>query len=398
MTERLIRQRGVTSIFVVIFAALLFSILTISFVSLMAKDQRRASDDELSQSAYDSALAGVEDAKRVIMAARSSGGAADQARQAIEDGQCDTIQRAGFAPPGSTAEVLIKSSTQPDSGEQLNQAYTCVKITLDSEDYIVDLEPMRSEIVPLRAKGSFNKVILEWHQPTDEALTGPCGQALVDANPRLLCPEADWTGVGGETTTPALLRAQVITPEPPLSNLDDLNEDDASQTVFLYPSSAGASSVDLGGMSRFYDDYTSGGALNQARLAVCEENANPDEELSAVGGFSCKIELELARSVSADNRLAILRLTSIYVGTKVRVTLYNSSDQRVDFNGVQPTVDSTGRANDLFRRVEARLSLAADIQLPEAAIDMEYPLCKDFFVTDTNADWFDGVHCDPFTP
>ena len=59
------QQTGVVSIFAVIFSALIMSILTVSFIRLMVVDQKQASDNDLSQSAYDAALAGVEDAKGV---------------------------------------------------------------------------------------------------------------------------------------------------------------------------------------------------------------------------------------------------------------------------------------------------------------------------------------------
>jgi hypothetical protein len=60
------------------------------------------------------------------------------------------------------------------------------------------------------------------------------------------------------------------------------------------------------------------------------------------------------------------------------------------FQGVQPLVDSTGRAGDLFRRVKARIEPTGGIY-PEAAIDVTNNFCKTFQVTDNIANYSTGT-------
>ena len=137
-----ISQRGAVSLFIVMFSALLLTTITISFMQLMVKDQQQASYGDLSESAYDSAVAGVEDAKRALLMQQDCLGDSSQRcndiRAAIAAGECTTLS-AVFAVPGS--EVTI---AQEEGDRRLEQAYTCVKITEDTSDYIGSIEPSAS--------------------------------------------------------------------------------------------------------------------------------------------------------------------------------------------------------------------------------------------------------------
>lgn len=372
MNQQLAKQRGITSIFIVIIAALLFAIIAMSFAGLMSRDQRRSTDDELSQSAYDSAMAGVEDAKRVIMAAR---GGSSEAQNAIAANECDTVQAANMATGDD--EVIIQSSSS-GGGQQLDQAYTCVKISSNSDNYLVNLEEMSSGIVPLYGVSSFDRLTIEWHTAasTSTSIDSLCGATSVSNTP--LCQP----GAVAADTTPALLRANFITPGAS-TRLSDLNDSEASQTVFLYPvvGGAGTVAVSLDAYDRLYDDYS-----NSAPGSLFINKPQPITCATSFGtsGYACRAEVTLADRIDAYSALSFLRLTAIYAASDAKITLYNGSfdsDDMVQFSGVQPVVDSTGRANDLFRRVEARLSLTSDINLPEAAIDTGGRICKNFLVT-----------------
>lgn len=361
------KQAGITSLFVVIFSTILLSIITLSFAYMMNREVQRSSDDELSQSAYDSAMAGVEDAKRVIMLARSGNQAA---RDAIELGECNTVAEAGVAGSPGDTETIIQSTTT-GVGAELNQAYTCVTIDLDSDDYVSSIDqPMRSAFVPLTATDEFDRVRVEWHATTADGIENSCS----DSSPELhLCQAAAW---GDQATVPALLRAQLITPGDNIS-YSTLDSSSGGTTAFLYPKSLGGSlgvEIAMNGYQRYVNAVGgSGGSANRLEMVECED------DLSYIGGYRCQATLVLSDPISAGSELSLLRLTPVYNATSFRVSLLDGSNQ-VQFAGVQPVVDSTGRANDLFRRVEARLSLASDAEYPEYAIDVDGDICKDFYV------------------
>ena len=77
----------------------------------------------------------------------------------------------------------------------------------------------------------------------------------------------------------------------------------------------------------------------------------------SAGGYACSAEIILPSTIGGGNRNAFIRLSSIYNGSSYSVELNNSSGI-VNFDGVQPAIDSTGRANDIFRRVESRVEMS----------------------------------------
>ncbi|HMQ96099.1 MAG TPA: hypothetical protein PKD19_02660 [Candidatus Saccharibacteria bacterium] len=379
-------QRGATALFIVIFSTLLLSVITVSFVGLINRDKVQSTDNELSQSAYDASLAGVEDAKRVLAACLGGNGNNSSACAAMNAGECSTIVASGVVgSSGVEGETLLK--TLQGDGEDINQAYTCVKASLDSDDVLYELPKEQSRMIPIRAAGSVNQIEIQWQKNGDAGIAAPLSGAHTGScTEGKLCTLEDWGNM------PSLMRVQLITPGSAI-NLSTLDDSNQGATFFLYPSLAGGApqAIEQSITARYTSTAESSGLKTVTSCSKTQFTV----------GYACTARIRLANPISANNGLSFIRLTSLYKNASVRVSLKDNSGGAVQFRGVQPVVDATGRANDVFRRVEARLSTLTNAIYPEAAVDItgsgnSGSVCKNFYVTDsTSGDNNTSLSCTP---
>ncbi len=412
------RQNGAVSLFVVIFTALLFVAVTVGFTVLMLSDQQAATDNDLAQSALDSANAGTEDAKRVLaqyadcQERASSTGSCNDIRQAVGSNQCNTINVALGSPSGDQSERKIQQTEADDNASALQQAYTCVKITPNTETYV---GKTRNEgdirLIPLKTDGTpFNVVKISWLKredmdlgtgdspeftpPNDDAITAP------EQYQRLLT-KAEWR----DQNRGAILRVGSIQYQAGAVNLSEL--DDKSRAVFLYSGRAGlgnqqANAIDLNSVDQ-HRPLTG----DQSNLSGLTVNYPAEVQCAnAAQGFMCHTYVQLPSGMAA-NQLHYLTLASIYRDTSFEVSLINSTDTTpcqnntaetgcVQFKNVQPEIDVTGRANNVFRRVVSRVESAdaSEAPYPRAALGVTGDVCKNFVVTDAPDDYKDDATTD----
>lgn len=362
------QESGAASLFAVIFSTLLLTILTAGFIKLMISDQQRATNNSLSQGAYDAALTGVEDAKRVIRAAQQGNASAANALSNYAD-NCNIIYKSGVVAGSTSGETVVRSDVL-GAGKLFDQAYTCVKIHMDTPDFIYKSRKDESQVIPLRAKSDFNKIVLEWYRRDDED-----NLDQKDAtNPSVSGEALPKEGAAWGSNTPSLLRAQLINP----GEVFDIGRlDSTGATAFLKPwvtgvSPAVASELDVASRSRATDGEAHNNGVDQA---VC------DKKFAFSTAYSCKATLLVGGVSRSASQNAFLRINTLYKGASVRVSLMKD-DTIVKFDGVQPAVEATGRASNLFRRVEARLKIGDDFAYPENAVELINSLCKDFSVAD----------------
>lgn len=381
-------ERGVVSLFIVIFSTLLLTVLTIGFVRIMIKEQQQAMNDDLSQSAYDSATAGVEDGKRVIRKCLDGDAHACDVMSAK---RCTTVSDAGVvALVGGETTIKSNSATEADS---LNQAYTCVKIDMNTDDYYTSLTKGQSRMIPLNAVGPFTRIQIQWMhkglqgQAESGTLQSPTSAALgYDALPK----EADWN-----TSAASLLRAQTILPVAVAGASIAQTDFDTStvSTAFLKPANVvGGAAPNPHFVIGTPRASTDAGASTSPNLVGCSKDEYAAGGLTS--GYACIATLQWSNAVPAGSTLAYLRLTSLYRDTSVRIQLFNDAGATVQLNGVQPQIDSTGRASNVFRRVMSRVDVSTNAPTyPEYAVDTTGSLCKDFYVTANKGGEGAGASC-----
>ena len=397
------KERGAVSIFIVIFTALLVTVVTTSFVQIMLRNQQQATDNDLSQSAYDSAMAGVEDAKRALVQLKKC-----QQNPALS-GCVDLV--AAFGDADTDCEVLDRIGiVEFDQGEvavgaddELNQAYTCVMIDVETESYKGKLLPDAGVVIPLVPVGGdtngIRSVRVSWFSKQARDVADTVTTASLPLNDvRLPQSNALWSPTANQVTPP-MVRAQLIQFNKNAAiNLSSFDSGNA-RTRLLYPNQVGTVTDSFTNDPRTRSEITG----NRPTQVDCEA------DFSRNGEYACSITVALPDMPPGETREAYLYLAGIYVQTQgfhYMVEMFNNVDGNpsglVNFDNVQPEVDSTGRAADLFRRVKA------SVDVSESGVSLPYPmaalntrnLCKEFFITSVaddykgNGNGSDGI-CNP---
>lgn len=330
-------ERGAVSMLTVIFLALLLTVITTSFVRLSITEQRQAVDDDLTTRAFYAAESGVEDAKRAI---------AD-----FQSGQPINLNAAVCDP----ADVVASGVLSTD----LAAEYTCQLIDMSPADFQADLSAWEAVTIPLRAAGTFNAVQIEWHIYNNGDPYGRRANSAQD-----LPTISSWTS----SNYPAMLRAGVFSHP----NAASFSSAAVTQGVSFINPAQTAQSIDVTGND------------GQIRNGGC--SGSPTS-----GSYACSATITGVNNA----RTYYLRLQSLYRGTNVKVTLLNSGSP-VQLDDVQAVIDVTGRAGDVFRRVEARVSLLSqDYPLPDIALWSNTEICKNFTVTDDVSEY---VNTCPWAP
>jgi Tfp pilus assembly protein PilX len=387
-------EEGFVSLFSTVFFMLLVTVITLGFIQITATEQQQALNNDLTASALSSAQSGIEDGKRAVLKYYSLTDPTSRATYYTQmtspaAANCDSITGSQVG-----ADIGISATGNVVNNSQINQSYSCLTVNLNSPDFLAQSSAGKSQLVPLKAVGNnYQQVKVSWHLLSSGV--GQDGDGLPGATPGvapyyaagpLLYPANDsstlpigWSELG----YPAYLRVQLY--GHPNSGSWGRNELNArSRSVLLVPGQSGISSttaINMGAADP--NPGVFGDAELTPRTIQCDPTPN-----SNLGSYACTALLELPTGAgfASNANNYFMRITPIYGATHFRVALVNSGNE-VNFDQVQPIVDATGRAADVYRRLQARVQVNALTNYPEFAAEIANDICKNMQVSTNTADY-----------
>ena len=411
------KRTGAASFYIVAISTLLFTIIAMSFAAIVISELARTTNSDLSQSAYDSALAGIEDAKIAILnyqnclkqgysAAPSIGPSANVTCGEIiyymEHPDCDTVGHIlNRIPKGTGSEVLVQevSSQTGANTNKMEQAYTCVKISSNNPDYRGTIEAGEvARVVPLKVNNpdAAKSIRIKWYSAANKQKANASlrfSQFNSSTN-KIFFP----TLSASTEAVPPTMSVQLIQTATAfnLSQLDVSNPSNGtsdSGLLFMVPTNRRASSHVAS--DTYYDvtsnntvmnsdtmNFVKAGSKTSSNLPLgvrCGEPGTSDFDPE----FSCSVSIEIPRPIAGPdgsttrNGNTFMLVLSIPYGqpeTDFAVEVCSGTvcqnAGRLSFLN-QISVDSTGRANDLYRRIEARVESVSDTAIvPSYAVQL----------------------------
>lgn len=373
-------ERGFVSLFTVIFFMLLITIITVGFLRIMAAEQRQALDNDLSASAQAAAQSGIEDAKRAIIKYNSlpaSDPLKAQLQTALNSSNCNAL----FTDASVRTALNLDNTGSINNQPGLNEYYTCLSVNMDTADFIGSSSAGKSAFVPLVPSGGakYDQMTVSWH------LASQTVGADGDGEPAAYAPGTLLPSVTGSPTSwstqgyPAYLRVELY--GYPNGNFNRGKMDVLSRSVFLVPNDS-TNAAALSSTTPINMATVDPRGFDQSKLNLIGIKCSGTPPNVPTGTYACTATLQLDPGQPSTSNTYFLRITPLYGAAHFRVQMIRNPSTVVDFSGVEPLIDSTGRASDVFRRVQSRVIMSNISNLPEYAAESANDICKNMQVSD----------------
>jgi hypothetical protein len=346
--------------------------------------------NDLTASAEAAAKSGVEDAKRAILkynSLDSSDPLKAQLFSALTSSNCNAL----FTNASVRTALKLDNSGSINNQPGLNEYYTCLSVNLNTPDYIGQASAGKSEFIPLVPEGGnkYEQIMVSWHLASQTVGNDGDGQPANYA-PGVLLPPVTGASSWSSQGYPAYLRVELY--GYPNGSFNRGSMENLSRSVFLVPnSSSNAAAVNSATPITMPTVDPRGFEQNKINLVGVKCTGTPPT--LAVGTYACSARLELDGAQPSTSNNYYLRITPLYGSTHFRLQMLSTSPPNsvVNFSGVEPIVDSTGRASDVFRRIQSRIRLDNVSNLPEYAAESASTICKTMQVSDGS--YYQGNVC-----
>lgn len=319
-------QRGIVSFMVTLIMMLVISLIVIGFSQTARRTAREALDTQLSSQAFYAAESGVN-----MVAAKIKAGGTPETKD-----NCN-----------NTGTYAITEKLDGD-----NVKVTCVMVDPIPSDIKVGASQTESTIIPIKTIGSVNlsSLTFRWTPPQDVA-AGVSGCSTAGTFP----------ATRNGNCTFALLRVDLLKTPGTVNNFAALA--DNTLTFYLQPinSTAGGSTL----VSSFNPTPLTP-SLNRGRIVGAGCNAECSATITLIG-----------TAIGPDY---YVRLSTLYADTETVTITGASNGVPVKFSGIQAVIDSTGKAQDVLRRVQVRYPIGITHGEPPYAVQSSSTICKKFTV------------------
>jgi len=335
-TARPADEQGFASIVIAIVLVLVLSLITVGFAQLMRNEERSALDKQLSSQAYYAAESGV-----------------NAATKAINSGY--TGSKTDCAPDSSVpdlADNTIKYTVAGSDRNPTNASYPCLLINPAPPNlHYNPIATTLSRTVQFTAIDSddqpaaVSRIKISWQDSGDNETFIPNCDNLRTSDQSV--NPSYWTYIG-------MLRVMLV----PLVNgsLDRDTLTNSAMTAFLCPNS--------GSLTNSVAYSSSIGAQNSGPMVY--------GNCRAVNEPNCSVNIT---NLPPNQATFFLNMRSLYSPTSVTVTAYNSAGTTLRLKDAQTLIDSTGKAQDVLRRIQVRVASKSGFNIPDGT---HGDICKAF--------------------
>lgn len=347
-------QGGIVSLAVTVIIVLILSLIIVTFSTLVRREQRQTIDRQLATQAFYAAESGVNDAVKALRSDASL-------RDFTDTGECGSF----------ITEANLGASRELDAGS--GTAYTCLLV--DSKGQTIEFTNVStgdSKIFPVKVDPSGPTISTIRFQWSDTDATEPMDYGSCGSLGEL---PSSWPSSGCDA---GILRVDIV-PYDALQDRDSLINN--SFTAFFQPVPPG----ETGSVS--FSEASGSGKQGKVVGGDC----------SSAG---CQVDVNTG---SLGVRNFWVRVKTIYTsGSKLTVTGADSSGNPLELIGAQYTIDATGKANDVLRRIQVRIpasEISGDgpggLSFPEYVLQTSGSLCKRIEIIDDSSSSADAAADDP---